>query len=303
MKIIIFQEVFVKKNIFVLFVLSPFVMSMYSLGPKTVTLTKLWEVEIPLAETAQYDEKNDILYVTGMGETPFTGTTWKLNLQGEIITKDWVTGLNQVRGSKLSGSNLFIAELQGLAKIDLKSGNLIKRYDVPDAGMFNNIAMDTSGNLYITDTPKNGIYMYDKKKDTFEKWLESPKLEWPNGIFFDKGQLIAAPWGTVTDPATWGTEVPGRLQTISLKTKEINFLGGNETPLCNGDGLVGDGKGNYFVGDWMTGKIYLANKKAEATLIETLSQGMGDFTYVPKKSILIVPVGKLNKVFAFQVNN
>jgi hypothetical protein len=291
-----------KKIIFIFIVFSLFVLSMYSAAPKAVKLTKMWEVDLPLAETAQYDVKADILYVTGMGEKPFTGTIWKMKLDGSIIAKDWVTGLNQVRGSKLSGQYLYIAELQGLAKIDLKKEAVIKRYDVPEAGMFNNIAMDTSGNLYITDTPKNGIYKYNIKKDTIEKWLESPKLEWPNGIIFENEQLVAAPWGTVTNPETWETEVPGRLQTISLKTKEINFLGGNETPLCNGDGLVSDGNGNYFVGDWMTGKIYLANKKAEATLIATLNQGMGDFTYVPQKQILIVPIGKINKVFAFKVD-
>ncbi len=269
---------------------------------KTPVLDKLWECELPLAETVQFDAKSGILYVTGMGATPNTGVTWKISLKGEVIAKDWVTGLNQVRGSLLTDKFLFIAELQALVKIELSSGKIVKRYPAPQAGMFNNIAIDPTGNLYVTDTPKNAIYKYNKATDTLEKWLESPDLEWPNGIYYDKGQLILAPWGTVTNPETWGTDVAGRIKTLSPTTKEIKFLAGNEKPLANGDGLVGDGKGNYFVGDWMTGNVYLVNPKSEATLLGTVNQGMGDFTYVASQKILLVPVGKQNKLFAFKVN-
>lgn len=270
-------------------------------GPQA-TLTKAWEVELPTAETAVYDPGQAVIYVTGMGEKPSTGATWKVSTKGEVIARDWAKGLNQVRGSKLANGFLFVAELQGLAKIDLATGAVVKRYPAPEAGMFNNIALDLAGNLYVTDTPKNAIYKYDKAADTLAKWLESPKLEWPNGIFFDSGFLVAAPWGTVTDPATWGTKVPGRLQLISVRTKSIELMRGNETPLANGDGLVGDGKGNYFVGDWVTGKIYLVNQRAEPTELITVHQGIGDFTYVPSEGLLIVPCGKINKVIAYKVS-
>jgi hypothetical protein len=272
-------------------------------GPKPqATLTKAWEVDLPTAETAVHDPGQGVIYVTGMGEKPNTGATWKVSTQGEVIAREWTRGLNQVRGSKLAGGFLFVAELQGLAKIDLATGEVVKRYPAPQAGMFNNIALDPAGNLYVTDTPKNAIYKYDKVADTLAKWLESPKLEWPNGIFFDNGFLVAAPWGTVTDPVTWSTKVPGRLQLISLTSKSIEFMHGNETPLANGDGLVGDGKGNYFVGDWMNGKIYLVNQQAESTELITVHQGIGDFTYVPSESLLIVPCGKLDKVIAYTVS-
>lgn len=272
-------------------------------APPKVVLTKVWEVDLPTAETAAYDPGRGILYVTGMGEKPGTGTTWKLSTTGEVIARNWAQGLDRVRGSKLANGFLFIAELQGLAKLDLATGAVVKRYPAPEAGMFNNIALDLAGNLYVTDTPKNAIYKYDKAADTLAKWLESPKLEWPNGIFFDNGFLVAAPWGTVTDPATWGTKVPGRLQLISLRSKSIEFMHGNETPLANGDGLVGDGKGNYFVGDWVTGKIYLVDQKAEPTELITVHQGIGDFTFVPSEGLLIVPCGKLGKVLAYKVSS
>ncbi len=271
-------------------------------GPQA-TLTKAWEVELPTAETAVYDARAGVLYVTGMGEKPGTGATWKISPRGEVLARNWATGLDRVRGSKLAGGSLFVAELQGLARIELANCKVVKRYPAPEAGMFNNIAIDPAGNLYVTDTPKNAIYRYDQASDTLAKWLESPKLEWPNGIFYDSGFLVAAPWGTVTDPATWATKVPGRLQLISVRSKSIELMRGTETPLANGDGMVGDGKGNYFVGDWMTGKIYLVNQRNEPTELLTVNQGIGDLTYVPSESLLVVPCGKLNKVLAYKVSD
>ena len=268
---------------------------------KAPSLAKAWEVALPVAETVAYDIESKVIYATGMGATPNSGVTWKIALDGTVLAKDWATGLNQVRGSKLVGDSLFIAELQSLAKVDLATGKVAKRYEAPGAGMFNNIACDEVGNLYITDTPKNAIYKYSVDRDVFEKWLESPDLEWPNGILYENGRLILAPWGTVTDPATWATEVPGRMQTLDIATKEIRFLGGNEKPLANGDGLVGDGKGNYFVGDWMNGNIYLVNRDSESVLVATTNQGMGDFTFVLGEELLLVPVGKLDKLYAFKV--
>jgi hypothetical protein len=268
---------------------------------KAPTLVKIWECELPMAETVAYDAQSKVIYATGMGATPSSGVTWKISLDGAVLAKDWATGLNQVRGSRIVGDFLFIAELQSLAKVDLSTGSVLKRYEAPQAGMFNNIASDEAGNLYVTDTPKNAIYKYSVDRDVFEKWLESPDLEWPNGIFYENGRLILAPWGTVTDPDTWATEVPGRIQTLAIAAKKIEFLGGNEKPLANGDGLVGDGRGNYFVGDWLTGDIYLVNPASESKKVATVNQGMGDFTFIPGSDLLLVPVGKLNKLFAFKV--
>jgi sugar lactone lactonase YvrE len=285
--------------LFVTLVLIP--VGVFAAPPKVPTLEKVWEVDLPVAETAAYDAAKKVIYATGMGATPNTGVTWKLSLDGKILAKDWATGLNQVRGSKFANGFLFVAELQGLAKVDLASGKVVKRYPAPEAKMFNNIAIDDKGNLYVTDTPGNAIYRLDKSSDTLEKWMETPALEWPNGILFEKGQLILAPWGTVTDPNTWGTDVPGRIQTLSIKTKELKFLGGNEKPLANGDGLVSDGKGNYFVGNWMNGDIYIVNKASESALVATVAQGMGDFYYIEKEKLFLVPVGKQNKLYAYKV--
>jgi hypothetical protein len=268
---------------------------------KAPTLTKAWEVDLPAAETVAFDEATKVLYVTGMGAAPRSGSTWKIGLDGTVFARDWATGLNLVRGSKIAGDFLFIAEFQSLAKIELATGSLAKRFEVPDAGMFNNIAKDASGNLYVTDTVKNAIYKYSADRDTFEKWLETPKLECPNGILYENGRMILAPWGTVTDAPTWATEVPGRMQTLDLSTKKLGFLGGSEEPLGNLDGLVGDGKGNYLVGDWMTGEIFLVSPASARVTVATIHQGIGDFALIPEEDLFLVPVGQLNKLFAFRL--
>ena len=211
-------------------VLMNFSISALAEAPKAKTLTKLWEVTgLVNTESVAYDAKSDVLYVLSKGTDPKTSFVSKISMKGEMLTKDFTTGLTQGRGIILVDNLLFVTELQALTKIDVATGKVVKTYPVPEAGVFNDLVVDpATGDVYVSDTgtEKNVIYKWSKAKDTFEKWLESPKLEQPNGLIIEKGQLISAPWGVVTDPATWATKVPGHLATISLDAKEIKSLGG-----------------------------------------------------------------------------
>ena len=284
-------------------VLMNFSISALAEAPKAKTLTKLWEVTgLVNTESVAYDAKSDVLYVLSKGTDPKTSFVSKISMKGEMLTKDFTTGLTQGRGIILVDNLLFVTELQALTKIDVATGKVVKTYPVPEAGVFNDLVVDpATGDVYVSDTgtEKNVIYKWNKAKDTFEKWLESPKLEQPNGLIIEKGQLISAPWGVVTDPATWATKVPGHLATISLDAKEIKSLGGKDTPLGNLDGLQADGEGNYFVGDWWTGKLYLVNQAAEATLLLTLEQSIADFLYLLDKKLLFIPID--SKFVAYKV--
>jgi len=284
-------------------VLMNFSISALAEAPKAKTLTKLWEVTgLVNTESVAYDAKSDVLYVLSKGTDPKTSFVSKISMKGEMLTKDFTTGLTQGRGIILVDNLLFVTELQALTKIDVATGKVVKTYPVPEAGVFNDLVVDpATGDVYVSDTgtEKNVIYKWSKAKDTFEKWLESPKLEQPNGLIIEKGQLISAPWGVVTDPATWATKVPGHLATISLDAKEIKSLGGKDTPLGNLDGLQADGEGNYFVGDWWTGKLYLVNQAAEATLLLTLEQSIADFLYLLDKKLLFIPID--SKFIAYKV--
>lgn len=268
--------------------------------PKTKTVTKMWEATdgISNPESVIYDAKNNVLYVTNTGTDPKTGSVAVLALDGKTVKKDLTTGLNSPRGSALVGASLYVGELQALTQIDVATGKITASYPAPDAGMLNDIAVDEAGNMYVSDIMKDTIYKLVNGK--MEKWLTGPNLEWPNGLYPEKGRLVLAPWGTVTDPATWTTKVPGHLKTIALDTKEVKSLG-NGTPIGNLDGLQPDGAGNYFVTDWMSGRLLLINPAGEATELTTLEQSTGDIQYIADQKLILVPIGKTNKVVALKV--
>jgi DNA-binding beta-propeller fold protein YncE len=268
--------------------------------PKAKNVTKAWEATdgILNPESVIYDAKNNVLYVTNTGTDPKTGSVAVLALDGKTVKKDLTTGLNSPRGSALIGDSLYVGELQALTQIDVATGKITASYPAPDAGMLNDIAVDEAGNIYVSDIMKDTIYKLVNGK--MEKWLAGPNLEWPNGLYPEKGRLVLALWGTVTDPATWTTKVPGHLKTIALDTKEEKSLG-NGTPIGNLDGLQPDGAGNYFVTDWMTGKLFLINPAGEATELITLEQSTGDIQYIADQKLILVPIGKTNKVVALKV--
>jgi hypothetical protein len=268
--------------------------------PKAKTVTKVWEATdgISNPESVMYDANNNVLYVTNTGTDPKTGSVAVLSLDGKTVKKDIATGLNSPRGSALVGNFLYVGEQQALTKIDLATGKVAESYPAPDAGMLNDIAIDDAGNMYVSDIMKDTIYKL--VNGAMEKWLAGPNLEWPNGLYPEKGHLVLAPWGTVTDPATWTTNVPGHLKTIALDTKEVKSLG-NGTPIGNLDGLQPDGAGNYFVTDWMAGKLLLINPAGEATELMTLEQSTGDIQYIADQKLILVPIGKANKVVALKV--
>ncbi len=188
-----------------------------------------------------------------------------------------------------------------MTQVDLATGKVVKTYPVPEAGVLNDLVQDpATGDIYVSDTGKSVIYRLSRSSDKFEKWLEDAKLEQPNGLVIQNKQLVSAPWGIVTDPATWATKVPGHLATIALDTKQIADLGPKSAPLGNLDGIQSDGEGNYFVGDWWTGKLYLANPAGETTLLLTLKQSIADFQYLPEKKLLLVPID--TRLLAYKVD-
>src|SRR2546430_2128558 len=69
-----------------------------------------------------------------------------------------------------------------------------------------------------------------------EVWLESDKLDGPNGLFLDGGTLMVAAYGQDPDGDGPAARAPGRLLAVDLATKAIHPLG-DMAPLGNLDGL------------------------------------------------------------------
>ena len=184
---------------------------------------KIWETNaaFKLPESVIYDKENEILYVSNMQDDPFkkdkNGFISKVDLNGKILKLKWIKGLNAPKGLAISKGKLYVGDVDQLVEIDIKKGKIIKKHDAIGAALLNDVAADTKGNIYVSDTFTDTIY----RLNTFgqlTKWLYSPELQAPNGLHYEKGQLIVGSWGHPTDG--WSAAEVGHLKIISLKRSE-----------------------------------------------------------------------------------
>jgi sugar lactone lactonase YvrE len=266
-------------------------------------LTKLWEskADFKLPESVVFDKENNILYVSNMQGDPFSkdgnGFISKVDLDGKIIKLKWIEGLHAPKGLAISKGKLYVGDVDQLIEIDIKAGKISKKLDAAGASFLNDVTVDTYGNVYVSDTFTDTIY----RLNTFGQlttWLYSPKLEAPNGLHYEKGQIIVGSWVHPTDG--FAPAVVGHLKTIALKNKEIKSLG-NAKPVGTLDGVESDGNGGYFVADWVGGNLLHIKADGNFNVLEKLSQGAADHEVIHDKKILIMPLMNDGKLVAFKI--
>lgn len=240
------------------------------------------------------------LYVSNVNGDPLeadgNGYISTLSLTGDVIEQHWLTGLNAPKGLAVVGNNLYVADINQLVVIDIENKKISQRYLVPDAKFFNDVAADKDGNVYVSDMLTDNIHRLTGS--TFTLWLKSEQLEKPNGLLIEEDNLIVASWGKMTDG--FATEVPGHLKTINIASKKISSLG-DKTPAGNLDGLEADGEGNYYVTDWLNGKLLHIQKNGIISTLLQLGQGAADQTVLLDQGLIIIPMMLDGKVIAYKI--
>lgn len=135
-------------------------------------------------ESVLYDAESNSLYVSSMN----TGTIVKMDTAGKVIQKDWVTGLTANKGSALFNGLLYTAETAAVAVIDVKNASVVKRIPVEGSVMLNDLAIDTKGIIYVTDTRSGKVYRIEGDKPTV--YLEN--MQGANGLFTSGTDLFVA---------------------------------------------------------------------------------------------------------------
>jgi len=271
----------------------------YAAGP---ILLPAWQTDsvFEQPESVVLDKKRNILYVSNVNGNPNdvdgNGYISQLGLDGKIIAQQWIDGLNGPKGMAIVGDVLYVADINELVAIDLASNKISQRYLAKDAKFLNDVAADQAGNVYVSDMLTNTIYRLSN--NTFGSWINDQQLEFPNGLLVEGDNLILGSWGVMTDG--FATTVPGHLKTISIATKAINSLG-DATPIGNLDGVESDGEGNYFVTDWMVGKLLHITPAGISTTLLSLTQGSADHTVLADQNLVIIPMMLSGNVIAYEI--
>lgn len=268
----------------------------------TPVLVPAWQTETSFEqpESVAYDSKQNLLFVSNVSGAPNEangeGYISQLSVDGNLIEQHWLTGLNAPKGMALVGDTLYVADIDQLVVIDTKNKKVSMRYPAPNAKFLNDVATDAQGNVYVSDMFTNTIHRLSQ--GTFEVWLHDDALGAPNGLLIEGKNLIVASWGNMTDG--FATDIAGHLKTIDIASKKIQSLG-DKTPAGNLDGLEPDGEGNYFVTDWMTGKLLNIAPNGTSTTLIRLDQGSADLTVLKQQQLIIIPMMLSNNVIAYRI--
>jgi len=252
------------------------------------SLTQLWasEAALPIPESVLYSAQGKLLYVALIdgkaGEKDGQGGIAKVGLDGKIIAKDWVTGLNAPKGMGLTGSKLYVADITDIVEIDVKTGKILKKYAVEDSKFLNDITIDSKGNLYVSDSQTKKVHLLKDGKVT--TYFEN--LTGPNGLLVVGSDLLIADSGT--------------LKKLSSDKKITVVAEGMDKST---DGIEQVKPGEYLVSCW-AGVVYYV--KADGTtekLLDTSADktNSADIGYDAAKKIVYVPTFMKNSVVAYQL--
>ncbi len=195
----------------------------------------------------------------------------RVSLDGQIIEKEWITGLDGPKGFALNDGKIYITDVKDLVMIDVDSKEIINRISVPNAGFLNDVAV-VRGDIFFSDTGADTLYRYNDE-DGLVKFAAGEVIDGINGLLADGDDLLI----TVMRK--------GNLVSVDLENRSMKVIGGG---IVNGDGIGILPNGGYTITSF-TGEIYHIKNATETDLLldskpEKIAQNdsylVGDTLYV-----------------------
>jgi len=196
----------------------------------------------------------------------------------------------------IANGHMFVGDVDTLVEIDLKDGSIVAKHAAPDAKLLNDVAADSGGAVYVSDTMGNQIFRLSGGK--IESWLKTDEIAGPNGLLVEGGNLIVNSWGVLSGNG-WETSVKGSVYSVSLADKAIKPLSGK--PVGNLDAMQPLGDGAFLLGDFWVGKILKFAADGSVSEVAALEQGTADFDYDPATKTVFVPNMMKGSVTAYKI--
>ncbi len=253
-------------------------------------LEKEWETtaELKTPESVLYDEDEKVIYVSNIDGDPSekdgNGFISILNSDGSEKDLHWVENLNAPKGMAISDGKLYVSDIDQLVEIDLKSGKVIKKYDVPEAVFLNDVAASDDGLVFVSDTRTARIHALKDGKLT--EWMSGSPLETPNGLFVEYGRLF------IGDKSIFEVDISTK------NVKEIIQDAGGV------DGLEKTNDDEFVFSNW-EGRIFLHRNGKNIKLLDTTEEELktADIDFSKDLNLVLVPTFYDNRIVAYRIND
>ncbi|MFC3415987.1 SMP-30/gluconolactonase/LRE family protein [Algoriphagus hitonicola] len=255
---------------------------------KSPTLTMMWETPATLetVESVLYDEATGAIYTSNIiGQDPQEkdgkGSISIIDKDGNIISQDWVTGLNAPKGMGIANGKLYVTDITDLVEIEIATATVTNRWPVEGAEFLNDVATFEE-NVYFTDMNTGKVHLYTNGEiSTVSEGHESI-----NGI------------AVADDGTIYGLDASG--------LKKWNADGSATVindQVTGGDGLVILGDGNFVASRWQ-GEIWFASEGDQTKMLDTTEEesNTADIGYNPADKVVYVPTFFKNKVVAYKLD-
>lgn len=279
-----------KKNIIILILVSFIIFCNAQAQIASSRMKLKWETpaKFKTPESVFYDFKRNVCYVSNVNGTPSkadkNGFISKLSLDGKIIKLKWIKKLDAPKGMGMYKDKLYVADIKRVVEIDLEKGSISKIIPVENAIFLNDILIDRKGNIYVSDTQAEKIFMI--KDDKAEIWLATAEIKKPNGMCFNNNEMLI------------GCE--NSIVRVDEKTKSVRMFAEKTGTI---DGITAGEKGFVLISDFY-GKISAVfPPKAVINLLDTSKKNINstDIFYIQEKKLLLVPTFRDNRVMAYEV--
>ena len=230
------------------------------------------------------------------------GWVSKLAADGSMIDSRWATDLRHPMGMRVSGKRQWINNTTEIVGLNLDNPDDRIVHPIDGAISLNDLATDSSGHAYVSDSMNSRVVRVDLatgENSTYISTLPSS----PNGVLVQGDRLYIASWGIMSDRpeerAEWITKTAGDLYWVSLKdSKKSRHIIVPE--LGNLDGVEIDQKGNIYVSDWESGKLYKISSGAKMVVdLGQYGQGLADIGLNSLTGELVLPVMLSSEVLFF----
>ena len=245
------------------------------------SLEKIWEsdsVTLRNPESALYDPKSNSLYVSSTG----SGSVVRMDAQGKVIQKDWITGLHSNMGSALYNGFFYTTDPKGINVVDVNKASIVKLIPVDSAQMLNDVAVDSKGIIYVSDTRAAKVYRIEDDKATV--YLEN--IQGANGLLTVNSDLYVL--GSTT------------FLKVNANKEVTKIADGFESGL---DGIVMVADNEFIISNYHGVLWYISADGSRQLLLDTRSQRImsNDISYDSKTKTLFVPSYMTNRIIAYRV--
>ncbi len=253
------------------------------------SLEKLWLTEgLQVPESVLYyqDDKSTYLLVSQVEGDPVgvdgKGGIAKMTEGGEMVARDWVTGLNAPKGMAVFAGKLYISDINEIVVINIKKAKVERKIPVAGALFLNDVVVDAQGVIFVSDTRTNKVYRIQGK--AVDTYLD--KVEGANGLKFMGNNLLV-----------------GAGAQLLLVDKNKTRL-----PLASGfgqaiDGIEIVGRDGLIVSCW-PGLLYYVGIDGHLDLLLDTQQAKinaADIGYSPASQTVFVPNFAKNSVTAYRL--